>query len=44
MIRFINDLEIDVIKNGLEIKIVKKKEKGSKNTSLEFKLIKEVKK
>ena len=39
MMRFINDFGIDVIKNGLEIKIVKKKVKGSNNTSLGFELI-----
>lgn len=39
MMRFINDFGVDVIKNGLEIKIVKKKVRNSNNTSLGFELI-----
>ena len=39
MMRFINDFGVDVIKNGLDIKIVKKKVKNSSNTSLGFELI-----
>ena len=39
MKRFISTFGVDSIKNGLEIKIVKKKMKGSNNKSLAFELI-----